>query len=140
MFKNYLKVALRSLLKRKAFSLINVLGLATGMAVCLLIVLFIQDELSYDKFQNKGDRIYRIALDRIYPGRSTSYAIIPPSIGEAAKQEFPEVEQSVRMFDPIGNGTFPLKYGDKVFEEEKCCLPILTFLMCLATRRWPVTL
>ncbi|WCT10541.1 ABC transporter permease [Mucilaginibacter jinjuensis] len=119
MFKNYLKVALRSLLKRKAFSVINILGLATGMAVCLLIVLFIQDELSYDKFQEKGDRIYRIALDRIYPGRSTSYAIIPASIGDAARHDFPEIEQCTRMFDPIGNGTFPLKYGDKVFEERK---------------------
>ncbi|OKS85956.1 ABC transporter permease [Mucilaginibacter polytrichastri] len=77
MFKNYLKVALRSLLKRKVFSLINILGLATGMAVCMLIVLFIQDELSFDKFQDKGDLIYRIALERIYPGRSTSYATIP---------------------------------------------------------------
>src|SRR6187402_866797 len=110
MFKNYFKVAFRNLLKRKGFSVINILGLATGMAVCLLIVLFIQDELSFDKFQNKGDRIYRIALDRIYPGRSTSYAIIPSSIGDAAKHEFPEIEQCTRMFDPVGNATFPLKY------------------------------
>jgi putative ABC transport system permease protein len=122
MFKNYLKVAFRSLLKRKVFSLINILGLATGMAVCLLIVLFIQDELSFDKFQTKGDRIYRVALDRIYPGRHTGYAMIPSSIGDAIKHEFPEVEQCVRIFDATGNGTFPLKYGDKLFEERKVLL------------------
>ena len=77
MFKNYFKVAFRNLLKRKGFSLINILGLAIGMAVCLLIVLFIQSELGYDKQNEKADNIYRVVLERSYPGRSTSYAIIP---------------------------------------------------------------
>ena len=122
MYKNYLKVAIRSLLKRKVFSLINILGLATGMAVCLLIVLFIRDEVSFDKFHERGDRIYRIALERIYPGRKSSYAIIPSSIGEAVKHEFPEVEQETHMFDLVGTGSFVLKYDEKVFEEHKVFL------------------
>jgi len=118
MFKNYLKIAIRNLLKRKAFTLINILGLATGMAVCILIILFIQSELGYDDFQPRGDRIYRVALDRIYPGRTTSYAIIPISIGDAIRHEFPEVEENTRLVAITNNNTaLYVKLGDRVFEE-----------------------
>ena len=120
MLKNFFKVALRNLLKRKAYTLINMLGLATGMAVCLLIVLFVQSELNYDKQHEKGKNIYRLVLDRIYPGRVTSYSIIPQSIGAAVKTEFPEVKESVRLFNFTGDaGNFFLKIGDKVFEEKR---------------------
>lgn len=119
MLKNYFKVALRNLLKRKGFSVINILGLATGMAVCLLIVLFIQSELSYDVQHKNANNIYRVALERYYPGRSTSYAIIPQSIGGAIKTEFPEVLESTRVFDFGGNGNFFLKIEDKIFEEKR---------------------
>lgn len=120
MIRNYFKVALRNLLKRKAYTLINILGLATGMAVCLLIVLFVQSELGYDQHHERADNIYRVVLDRKYPGRSTSYSIIPPSIGEAIKTEFPEVKESTRLFDFGGNiGSFFLRIGDKVFEEKR---------------------
>lgn len=105
-------------MKRKVYTFINIFGLATGMAVCLLIVLFIQDELGYDNFQQNGDRIYRVVLDRRYPGRSTSYSFIPQSIAPAIKQEFPEVEKATRLFSFLGNGTFLVKIGDKVFEEK----------------------
>ena len=97
MLRNFFKVAVRNLLKRKVYTLINVLGLATGMAVCLLIVLFVQSELNFDQQHEKGKDIYRLVLDRIYPGRTTSYAFIPQSIGAAAKAEFPEVRESVRL-------------------------------------------
>ena len=60
MFKNYVKIALRHLKKNKAYSFINIFGLSVGMACCLLIVLFVQDELSYDKFHDNADRIFRI--------------------------------------------------------------------------------
>src|SRR5215212_2255712 len=68
MIRNFFKIALTNLLKRKVYTLINILGLATGMAVCLLIILFIQDELSFDKFHEKGDQVYRMVLERKYPG------------------------------------------------------------------------
>ena len=116
MFKNYLKIAVRNFLKRKVYTLINILGLATGMAVCLLIVLFIRSELGYDNFQPNSDRVYRVVLDRKYPGRTTSYAIIPSSIGSAIRHEFPEVAASTALQD-IANGTLFVKVGDKVFEE-----------------------
>src|SRR5215203_3894747 len=119
MIKNYLKVALRSMLKRKGYSFINIFGLATGMAVCLLIVLFVQSEISFDTYQQKGDNIYRVVLERKYPGHSTSYSIIPPSIGAAIQKEFPEVLESTRIFNFGANTNFYMKVGEKVFEERK---------------------
>ena len=73
------------MMKRKVFTFINIAGLATGMAVCLLMILFVQSELGYDTHHEKADRIQRVVLERYYPGRSTSYATIPLSIGEAIK-------------------------------------------------------
>lgn len=117
MLWNYLKIGFRNLRKRKTQAIINILGLSSGMAVCLLIVLFIRDEFAYDQFHAKKDRIYRLVLERIYPGRSTSYAIIPQSIGAATKKEFPEVEESTRIFSNRGNGNVFVKINDKIFEE-----------------------
>jgi len=122
MWRNYLKIAWRNMSKRKANTLINVLGLSSGMAVCLLLFLFIRDERSYDDFHAKKDRIYRVALDRLYPGRTTSYSFIPQSIGEAIAAEFPEVEQSCRIFSNRGFGSFYIRRDDKVFEEKDVLL------------------
>src|SRR5687767_11654624 len=122
MIRNYFKVAFRNLLKRKGYTLINILGLATGMAVCLLIVLFIQSELSFDKFHKKADQIHRVVLERKYPGRSTSYSMIPQTIGEAVKKEFPEVLESTRIYNFGAGGNFFVKIDDKVFEESAVLL------------------
>jgi putative ABC transport system permease protein len=118
MIKNYLKIAYRSLMKRKGYSFINVVGLAIGMAVCLLIVLFIKSETGFDKFHKEGDNIYRLVVERKYPGRSTSYSNIPQSYAQAIKQEMPEVREAVRIFDFGAGAGFQLKYGDKKFEEK----------------------
>ncbi|HMJ69911.1 MAG TPA: ABC transporter permease [Cyclobacteriaceae bacterium] len=103
MIKNYLKVAFRSLVKQKAYSAINILGLSIGVACCLLIVLFVSDEFSYDKFHEKGDRIYKFTLERIYPNHSTNYAVVPHSFGTVIPKDFPEVEQVVRIQGPANN-------------------------------------
>ena len=63
MFGNYLKVALRNLVKHKGYSFINIVGLGVGMACCIFILLYIKQELSYDTFHTKADRIYRIAVE-----------------------------------------------------------------------------
>src|SRR6478736_10094921 len=117
MLKNYFKVALRSLTKQKVYSFINILGLSVGLASCLLIVMFVADEFSYDKFHDKADRIYKIALERIYPNHSTYYAIIPHSYGDAIQRDFPEVEQVVRMGGPFNNRE--VSYKDPNGEEKK---------------------
>ncbi|HEY5823645.1 MAG TPA: ABC transporter permease [Cyclobacteriaceae bacterium] len=120
MLKNYFKVALRSLAKQKAYSFINILGLSVGLASCLLIVMFVTDEFSYDKFHDKADRIYKIALERKYPNHSTYYSIIPHSYGDAIMRDYPEVEQVVRMGGPINNQVVTYKNEggeEKKFEE-----------------------
>lgn len=94
MLKNNVKIAFRSLLKQKVYTFINILGLAVGVASCVLIVLFIQNEFSYDKFFKDQDRIYRMSLERIYPNHSTYYAIIPHSFAAVAKDSFDEIEEA----------------------------------------------
>ncbi|MCB9294736.1 MAG: ABC transporter permease [Lewinellaceae bacterium] len=118
MWQNYLKIAWRNLLRNRSYALVNILGLAVGLACFMFIILYVQDELSYDRWQERGDRIYRMALERKYPGRSRHYAIIPPGYGEVLKKEFPEVEEACRLFffEEFG---IVLKRGSEVFKEEQ---------------------
>lgn len=130
MFKNNLKIALRSLLKQKVYTLINLLGLAVGVASCLLIVLFIQNEFSYDKFFKDHDRIYRMVLERKYPNHSTYYSIVPHSYEAVIRRDFPEVEKSTNAF---GFTNFTMSYKnerDEVsqFDEEAVVVSDTSFL------------
>ncbi|MFZ5973454.1 MAG: ABC transporter permease [Bacteroidota bacterium] len=121
MLKNYLKVAIRNLIKQRVYSIINILGLAVGISGCLLIVFFVVDELSYDRFHTNADRIYKVALERKYPQHSTYYAIIPHSYADAMGRDFPEVEAVVRMGGPFNDVLVRYKddRGDeKQFEED----------------------
>ncbi len=120
MFKNNFKIALRSLSRQKIYTLINVLGLAVGIASCLLIVLFVRHEFSYDKFFENGDRIYRMALERKYPNHSTFYSVVPHSFAAVAKKDFAEIEESTMVF---GGQDVRVSYQDeknevKRFDEE----------------------
>ncbi len=120
MFRNYFKVALRNLLKQRVYSVINVAGLAVGIAGCLVIVLYVADEFSFDRFHEKGDRIYKVALERMYPQHATYYAVIPHSYADVIPRDFPEVESVVRMGGPFNNVlvTYKDDRGDeKKFEE-----------------------
>src|ERR1700740_311689 len=101
MIRNYLKTAVRSLRKNIGFTAINVLGLALGLATCLLIVFYVVDELSYDRFNTKADRIYRVNTDIKFGGNTSSYAIAPPPLA-ASLSNFPEVEKAVRLITCIG--------------------------------------
>lgn len=115
MFSNYVKIAIRNLFNNKLFSFINVFGLSVGIACTFLIVLNIQDELSYDRFFEDGNRIYRVALNRIYPDNQVDYAVIPISIGEAMEMDFPEVESCSRVFSR--DNEFITQVGEKQFRE-----------------------
>ncbi|UCG27797.1 MAG: ABC transporter permease [Bacteroidales bacterium] len=116
MFHNYLKITLRNLANNKLFSFINIFGLSVGIACTFLIVLNIQDELSYDRFFKDGNRIYRVSLNRIYPDNQIGYAIIPSSIGEAMENDFPEVESCTRLFTQDQEIIF--RYGENIFREK----------------------
>ncbi|OKS84718.1 ABC transporter permease [Mucilaginibacter polytrichastri] len=97
MIRNFIKTAFRSLLKNKGFTLLNVMGLALGLAACLLIVFYIADELSYDRYNTRADRIYRVNSDLKYNELTTSYAIAAPPVARALKQSFPEITEAARL-------------------------------------------
>ncbi|NJM24937.1 MAG: ABC transporter permease [Bacteroidia bacterium] len=120
MIRNYLKIAIRNLLKQRVYSVINIVGLSVGLASCLLILLFVQDEFSYDKFHTNADRIFKIALERKYPTHATFYAVIPHSFADAIEKDFAEVETVTRMGGPFNNVlvSYQTQKGDeKQFEE-----------------------
>ena len=98
MIKNYLTVAIRNIARNKTFSAINILGLAIGMACCILILLYVQDELSYDQHHKHADRIYRIATEADVAGTRTQAAITPFPMGPALVKDYPEVIDAVRFY------------------------------------------
>ncbi len=116
MIKNYLKIALRNLWKSKGFSFINIFGLAIGIAVCLLIMLFVIDEVSYDKYNKKADRIYRVDGDVKFGGTHFILAVAPDPMGPTLKKDYPQVEQYVRFRD---RGGFRIKKGNENLQENK---------------------
>ncbi|MBX7153201.1 ABC transporter permease [bacterium] len=97
MLQNYLKIALRNLWKSKSYSIINISGLSVGMAACCLIGLYIFHEWSFDRHHEKADRIYRVALNRVYPTNEVHWASVGPGVGIGLKESLPEIESAVRM-------------------------------------------
>ena len=97
MFKNYLTVALRSMKRQKGYALINVLGLSVGIAVFLLIIRWVHDELSFDRFHAKADRIYRISSEVTTDTETFSQAVTSPPLAPEIQRHFPEVENAVRV-------------------------------------------
>lgn len=118
MLQNYFKIALRNLKKNPGYSLINVAGLAIGLACCVLIFLYVQDELTFDLFHQKADRIYRLVTTQKSPEHGERHF---PSgmgaVGSALAAEFPEVSQTVRLRDRQGLGRFTVRYGENRFYE-----------------------
>ncbi|MDH5380073.1 MAG: ABC transporter permease [Cyclobacteriaceae bacterium] len=132
MLKNYFSVALRNILKQKTYSLINISGLAIGMASCILILLFIENEKSYDNFHLKKDRIYKVYLERIYPDHITNYAIIPVSYAPVLLSDIPGIKNVTRAFGNINNVRMvhyvPENQQKKSFEEKKLLAVDSSFL------------
>jgi len=97
MLTNYIKIAWRSLTKQIGFSFINIFGLALGLACCLLISLYVLDELSYDRFNANADRIYRVNSDIKFGGNDMRFAAAPDPMGPTLKANYPQVEAYVRL-------------------------------------------
>lgn len=125
MFFSYLKMAFRNFKKQKGYSFINLSGLAIGMACCILILLFVQDELSFDKYHEKSDRIHRLVIDGVVGGSLSHFAYAPFAAPPAFAQDIPEVESYVRLLQ-IGRQQ-PIIYEDKSFEEQGVFLADETF-------------
>src|SRR5260221_9749451 len=103
MFRNYFKTALRNLWKNKGFSAINIIGLAIGLSTCLLILIYVMDELEYDRYNKNADRIYRLDGEIRFGGNHFILAVAPAPAGPAMRRDFPEVEKEVR-FRNYGGG------------------------------------
>ncbi len=116
MIRNYIKTAYRSLAKNKGFTFINVSGLALGLATCLLIVFYVFDELSYDRYNVKADRVVRLNYAIKFGGVNNPYAITPPVAAAALKADFPEVEQVARFRNKGGN---KVKKGAQNIQEDR---------------------
>lgn len=109
MIRNFFKVAYRSLLRNKGFSVINITGLAIGMSAAILILLWIQDELNYDEFHENKDRIYQVWNRVPYDGKLSTWNSVPDPLARTLEKDLPEVERAVR----VRSNNFLLSVGDK---------------------------
>lgn len=116
MFKNYLKIAFRNIFRNKVYSFINIFGLAIGMACSILIFLWVQDELSFEKHHEKADQIYQAYLKGIKDENINFQSTTSPAIAGILRNEYPEIINAVR----IGRlGEMVMKYGDKILLESR---------------------
>ena len=111
MFKNYLKITFRNIKRNKGYAFINVLGLAIGLACSIFIILWIQDEVSYDRYHEKADRIYRVSVESQSDGAIRRSVKTSAQLAPALVQDFPEVENAVRF----SRNKYLIAYGNKQF-------------------------
>ena len=114
MIKNYLKIAVRNLWRNKGFSAIKIFGLAIGIATCLVIMLFVQDELSYDRFNEKADRIVRVVFRGQMNGEKMKESVTMAPTAQALRNDYHEVEAATRL---RSYGSPKVTIGDKTFKE-----------------------
>jgi putative ABC transport system permease protein len=113
--KNYFKSAIRNLLRQKVYSVINITGLALGIAITIFILLYVVTELSYDNYHQYKDRIYRVAqLEKTQHHTSIDPSTAPP-LAPALKRDFPEVQEAARV---LTSSNRTVRYGEKIFTEE----------------------
>ncbi len=125
MIKNYFKIAFRNLWKNKGYSAINIFGLAVGLATCLLIILYITDELSYDRFYKNADRIYRINSDIQFGGGKLHMTQTSDMMGELLKKDNPQVEEYTRVYTSEGDKL--IKKGNEFITEKNVASVDSTF-------------
>jgi putative ABC transport system permease protein len=116
MFRNYIIVALRNLWRHRGYSLINIFGLAIGLASSIFILLYVANELTYDRFHEKSDQIYRIWIRGSMPATEMRHAVSSPPMAEALLNDYPEVEQVVRLKQ---SGGWMVRSGDRKFHESQ---------------------
>ncbi len=115
MFRNYLKIALRNLWKQKTFSAINIIGLAVGLCCFLLISMYVLDEVSFDKYNQKAERIYRINSDILFGGNALHLPVTSDVMGATLKKDYPQVEEYTRIY--ASSGSKLLKKGSEFINE-----------------------
>ena len=114
MIRNFFIVAIRNILKKKFYSIINILGLTIGITATLFIIIYLNDELSYDRFHDKIDRMYRVGLHARIGGQEVNVNATPPPMANALQTDLPDIEQVIRLWqweDVV------IRYEDKSFTE-----------------------
>ena len=124
MFRNYLKIALRNLWKNKVFSVVNIAGLALGLACCTAIGLYVLDELQYDRFHTNYDQIYRVVERQQQPGGIVNVAVTPGPLAATLRKDFPEVQQTAR----VGRWSGTLSSGPQTVEAQDMLIADASFL------------
>ena len=119
MLQNYIKIAFRNLYRNKIYSFINILGLALGIAVCLIIMLFIYDELSYDRYNEKAERTVRVVFRASINGGKINEANVMPPTAQVLKNDYPEVLEATRLQQ---HGSSTILYDGKKFKENAFAL------------------
>jgi putative ABC transport system permease protein len=134
MIKNYLLSLYRNFSRNKFYTILNIAGLSLGIAAAIFILIYIQDELSYDKYNEKHERIYRIESDFTVGGKHDRFAIVPVPMGPALKLEFPEVEEFCRIYE-AGNTLFRARdkeyYEDYFYFSDSTIFDIFTYEMLM---------
>ncbi|MBK8339268.1 MAG: ABC transporter permease [Flavobacteriales bacterium] len=115
MFQNYLLIAWRTLKRDKLFAALNIIGLAIGIVACMLIYIYVQDELSFDAHHAKADRIYRVQAHYKFGDTQDDFGITPFPIMEALLKEYPDIESGVSLYQ-LGQTT--LEYEGKPYIAE----------------------
>src|SRR5436190_1468221 len=108
MFRNYIKIAFRNLLRSKTYAMVNIGGMAIGLTVFWLIGLYVADELSFDRFHKNADRIVRVVHHASWDGGSVHHAVTSALFAPALKGEFPEVQEATRIV-PEGGGVITVE-------------------------------
>lgn len=126
MFRNYFRVALRSGLRNKTFSAINIIGLATGITSVILMMLWVQNELGYDRFHHDSDRLYEAWNRDTFDGRIECWSTTPRILASTLKEEYPEVEQAISYADY--QMEFLVSKGDKKFTDNSGIITETAFL------------
>lgn len=140
MLNSYFKIAYRTLLKNKTFSLINILGLGISLAACFLIFEYVTYEFSFDKFHTHGDRIYRVINDRYQNGKQIQHSTYSyPAIAPIMAQDYPEIEAYTRLLEPFGETLIKADnrnfVGDKSFFVDDNFLTIFDFQLLIGERK-----
>ncbi len=127
MFRNFIKIAFRYIIRNKIFSLINIVGLSIGVACFILIALWIKDELSYDRFHEHLEQIYLVNKEYQLGDEISSNPATPYPLAQAAIEQVPEVVLSTHFY----RSSIPVRYGERIYNEDRVCFTDSSFFRIL---------
>src|SRR4029077_4561050 len=116
MFRNYLKIAWRNLMKNKIFSFINIFGLSVGLTCCMLVTVYLYNEINYDKYHNNINHLYQLGTIFIKDGKEEKTPNTPAPMATAMKQEFPEISETARLMTLFSEDKTLLQYKEGAAE------------------------